>query len=162
LEANSYVPNDKVVVVVMTIQTFILMLVTLPNVKLTIMDIDIKDKDDQNMLKARFRDGGLEPPIKKLKRMHTQVETVLRQTTEIVMVLVGVANLRGGSPPNPLECQLATKLYEKMTTLVTILAPQDLIPNDVLQSLIQQLVVPPPHPLCLAVAKIVSTVRFHS
>jgi len=136
--------------------------VTLSNANFSTMDIDIKDKDDQHTLKARLRDGRFEPAIKKLKRVHTEVEMVLRQTTEMVMVLVGVATLRGGAPPNLLECQLATKLYEKITTLVTILAPKNLVSNDALQSLIQQLAMPPLHPPHLAAAKIVSIVKSHS
>ncbi|KAG0622934.1 hypothetical protein M758_3G134800 [Ceratodon purpureus] len=111
------------------------------------MELDVRGEDQPgiHMLEARAEDGH-EPVMKKIKRVHGEVEMVLRQTAEIVMVLVGVAALRGGAQPSPLECQLAAQAYEKLATLVTVSAPQDLVSKDALQSLIQQLTVPPPPP----------------
>lgn len=134
----------------------------------TEMDIDVRD--ESTMLEARAGDGHVhghghshEPAVKKLKRVHGEVEMVLRQTAEIVMVLVGVAALRGGNQPSPLECELAAEAYEKLARIVTVSAPQDLVSKDALQSLIQQLTPPPPPPPPARVAKPVAiAVRSHT
>lgn len=113
----------------------------------TAMDMEV-GKGHQAVHKvvvARTEDGH-EPSSKKLKRVHGEVEMVLRQTAEIVMVLVGVAALRGGAQPSPLECQLAAEAYEKLGALVAVSTPQDLVSKDALQSLMQQLTVPPSPP----------------
>ena len=123
------------------------------------MEIDVggEGQPATHMLEVRAEDGH-EPVVKKLKRVHEEVEMILRQTAEIVMVLVGVSALRGGAQPSPLECQLASQAYEKLATLVTVSAPQDLVSKDALQSLIQQLKVPPP-PAARPAAKPVAIVR---
>lgn len=127
--------------------------VTLAESLSSMMDIDVREEEEQ-----QARDG--EPAMKKVKRVHGEVEMVLRQTAEIVMVLVGVGALRGGAQPSPLECQLAIEAYEKLATLVAFSAPQDLVSKDALQSLIQQLTVPPPPPARTKPVAIVSTQLF--
>lgn len=133
------------------------------------MEIDVRGEDQPaiHMVEARVEDGH-EPAVKKLKRVHGEVEMVLRQTAEIVMVLVGVAALRGGAQPSPLECQLAAQAYEKLATLVTVSAPQDLVSKDALQSLIQQLTVPPapparpaPKPVAIVRTSVLSLAHFN-
>lgn len=81
-------------------------------------------------------------PPKKVKREARTVETILKQTAEIGMVLVGMAALRGGAPPTPVECHLAVEAYTNLEGLVERVAPHDLVSQKSLQSLIQQFSLP--------------------
>ena len=86
-------------------------------------------------------EAGEASPPKKMKREAIGVETILKQTAEIEMVLVGMAALRGGAPPTPVECHLAVKAYSNLEGLVERVAPHDLMSKKFLQSLIQQFTV---------------------
>lgn len=88
-------------------------------------------------------------PSKKLKRETNSraVETILKQTAEIGMVLVGMAALRGGAPPTPVECHLAVEAYTNLEALVERVAPHDLVSKKSLQSLIQQFSLPQVRPI---------------
>jgi hypothetical protein len=79
------------------------------------------------------------PKKKRAKTSHEWVQTVLRQTAEMVMVLAGMGALRAGLSPTPLECKLATEAYEKLANLVENVAPLQLVSKDAVSSLIQQL-----------------------
>ncbi len=79
------------------------------------------------------------PKKKRAKTSHEWVQTVLRQTAEMVMVLAGMGALRAGLSPTPLECKLATEAYEKLASLVENVAPLQLVSKDAVSSLIQQL-----------------------
>jgi hypothetical protein len=79
------------------------------------------------------------PKKKRAKTSHEWVQTVLRQTAEMVMVLAGMGALRAGLSPTPLECKLATEAYEKLASLVENIAPLQLVSKDAVSSLIQQL-----------------------
>jgi len=82
-------------------------------------------------------------PPKKVKREARAVETILKQTAEIGMVLVGMTALRGGAPPTPVECHLAVEAYTNLEGLVERVAPHDLVSKQSLQYLIQQFSLPP-------------------
>jgi hypothetical protein len=127
---------------------------------ITGMEMDTRSKYQPAIQRVKVRVGdGHGPAMKKLKRVHGDVEMVLKQIAEMVMVLVGVATLRGGTQPSSLECQLVAQAYEKLATLVTISTPQDVVSKHALQSLMQQLTVPPLLlPACLA-AKPIAIVR---
>ncbi len=87
-------------------------------------------------------DPGEASPPKKVKTEDMGVETILKQTAEIEMVLVAMAALRGGAPPTPVECHLAVKAYSNLEGLVERVAPHDLVSRKFLQSLIQRFTVP--------------------
>jgi hypothetical protein len=86
----------------------------------------------------RMEAGEASPP-KKVRRDAMGVEMILRQTAEIGMVLVGMAALRGGAPPTPVECHLAVKAYSNLEGLVERVSPRDLVSKKSLQSLLQQI-----------------------
>ncbi|KAG0599451.1 hypothetical protein M758_12G153100 [Ceratodon purpureus] len=100
--------------------------------KLPCARMDVEDE-----VKADAEAGEASPP-KKVRRDVTGVEMILRQTAEIEMVLVGMAALRGGAPPTPVECHLAVKAYSNLEGLVERVAPSDLVSKKFLQSLIKQ------------------------
>lgn len=91
------------------------------------------------------RDDGDVKPAKRVRRGddEQQVEMTLRHVAEIVMVLVGMAALRAGSPPSSVERQLAADAYDKLASLVERVAPEDLVSKHSVQSLIEQLILPP-------------------
>lgn len=92
-------------------------------------------------MEARLKADEPSPP-KKAKREARAVETILKQTAEIGMVLVGMAALRGGAPPTPVECHLAVEAYSNLEALVERVAPHDLVSKESLQALIQQFSLP--------------------
>lgn len=87
-------------------------------------------------------EAGDVPIPMKLKREAMGVEMVLKQTAEIGMVLVGMAALRGGAPPAPVEPHLAIKAYSNLEGLAECVAPHDIVSKKSLQSLLQQLILP--------------------
>lgn len=80
-------------------------------------------------------------PPKKMKKDSPGAESILKQTAEIEMVLVGMAALRGDAPPTAGECRLAVKAYANLEGLIECVAPHDLVSKESLQSLIQQFTV---------------------
>jgi hypothetical protein len=88
----------------------------------------------------------------KIGSHHGWVQTVLRQTAEMVMVLAGMGAVRGGGcSPTPIECQLAVEAYEKLASLVENVAPQQLVSSkDAYHSLLRHFKVDPPPPVVVA------------
>jgi len=88
----------------------------------------------------------------KISSHHGWVQTVLRQTAEMVMVLAGMGAVRGGGcSPTPIECQLAVEAYEKLASLVENVAPQQLVSSkDAYHSLLRHFKVDPSPPVVVA------------
>jgi len=76
---------------------------------------------------------------KDTKSERRSVDAAIKQTSEIVLVLAGMGQMRAGRSPTDFERGLMTEAWQKLGYLAGKLAPKDLVSKHAVESMIEDL-----------------------
>ncbi|EFJ31269.1 hypothetical protein SELMODRAFT_408842 [Selaginella moellendorffii] len=87
--------------------------------------------------RKRARDSLVDGGSKKSKqKVEERVNHILGKTADVILVLAGLSQMRGGKPPTEIEMQLANDAETNLSALVARISPSSLLPKQSLDSMI--------------------------